>query len=254
MRIVNGEYAAQVELSTPTTSGFLLLAAEAGRWLGPIPWGRRSRRRVLDQLAPLCRRLAERDDVAEATVFTAALRPPGEGAPLLRRAGVRPARYDVVVLLRTETVDALAAVRDDPACKELVAVLEGSTQHVRLTAASSPARIADVDHDANHWFLFNYFHCPDSETVFDVWKYTAGWFQRETALLNSVPMRPLPTEPQDYTLVNHASWPTLRAFLPALLFRRTFRTFVLANFAANGIAAQPIIYRRYANAPGSALG
>ncbi|GAA2417322.1 hypothetical protein GCM10010404_89820 [Nonomuraea africana] len=28
------------------------------------------------------------------------------------------------------------------------------------------------------------------------------------------------------------------------LFRPTFRTFVLANFKANGVAAQPIIYRR----------
>jgi hypothetical protein len=50
--------------------------------------------------------------------------------------------------------------------------------------------------------------------------------------------------PTDYSVVNHASWPTLRTFLPKLLFRRTFRSFVLANFKANGVAAQPIIYRR----------
>ncbi len=35
-----------------------------------------------------------------------------------------------------------------------------------------------------------------------------------------------------------------RAFLPGLLFRPTFRSFVLANFKANGVAAQPITYRR----------
>lgn len=29
-------------------------------------------------------------------------------------------------------------------------------------------------------------------------------------------------------------------------FRRTFRSFVLANFKANDVAAQPIIYRRTA--------
>ncbi|GLX08741.1 hypothetical protein Misp03_56670 [Microbispora sp. NBRC 16548] len=36
----------------------------------------------------------------------------------------------------------------------------------------------------------------------------------------------------------------LSTFLPGLLFRPTFRSFVLADLAANGIAAQPIIYRR----------
>jgi hypothetical protein len=51
-------------------------------------------------------------------------------------------------------------------------------------------------------------------------------------------------EPADYGLINHASWPTLRTFLPSLMFRPTFRSFVLANFKTNGVAAQPIIYRR----------
>ncbi|MGW0177810.1 hypothetical protein ACWDU1_00435, partial [Nocardia sp. NPDC003345] len=88
-------------------------------------------------------------------------------------------------------------------------------------------------------------HCADRRTVLDVWEYTAGWFQRKTALPNSVPMRPLPGEPEDYTLINHASWQSLRAFLPGLVLRPSFRSFVLANFAANGIAAQPIIYRRH---------
>ncbi|MGW4793288.1 hypothetical protein ACWEPC_12860 [Nonomuraea sp. NPDC004297] len=45
-------------------------------------------------------------------------------------------------------------------------------------------------------------------------------------------------------VINHASRPNLRTFLPGLIFRPTFRSFVPANFAANGIAAQPIIYRR----------
>ncbi|MDP4511231.1 hypothetical protein [Nonomuraea turcica] len=57
-------------------------------------------------------------------------------------------------------------------------------------------------------------------------------------------MQPLEDEPADYGLVNHASWPNWRTFLPSLIFRPTFRRFVLTNFKANGIAAQPIIYRR----------
>ncbi|WP_406276218.1 hypothetical protein OH799_04905 [Nocardia sp. NBC_00881] len=244
MKIINDERAVMVRLTSPTDNGFLMLGAEIGRWAGPLPLPAPTRRRVLARIGPLCRQLARRDDVVEATAFHAALRPPGEGARLLRRAGVRPARYDVVVLIRTTTVDDLAALRVDPTYRDLVALLESSARHVHLTSASSPARIADVDHSADHWFLFNYFHCRDWQTVFDVWHYTAGWFQRKTALPDSVPMQPLPGEPDDYTLINHASWPTLRTFLPSLLFRPTFRTFVLANFAANDIAAQPTIYRR----------
>ncbi|MFC4124680.1 hypothetical protein [Nocardia rhizosphaerae] len=248
MEIVNGHQAATVHLTTQTDNGFLLVAAEIGGWAGPFPLLSRARDRALAAAGPLCARLADRADVIEATAFRAALRPPGEGARLLRRAGVRPARYDIVVLIRTTTVGDLEAVRTDPAYRELLALLERAAEHIHHIAASSPARIADVDHRPDAWFLFNYFHCQDNQTVFDVWHYTAGWFQRKTALPNSVPMQPLPTESGDYTLVNHASWPTLRAFLPSLLFRPTFRSFVLRNFAANDIAAQPIIYRRM---PGS---
>ncbi|WP_459545851.1 hypothetical protein [Nocardia sp. X0981] len=243
MKIIRDHLAVEARLTGPTDNGFLLLAAETGRWAGPFPLPTRVRGHISSRLGLLCTRLGNRADVLEATAFRAALRPPGEGGALLRRAGVRPARYDLVVLVRTRTVADLAGVRADPAWQELVALLTGKARHVHRIAASSPARIADVDHDPAHWFLFNYFHCADQDTVFAVWRYTAGWFQRKTALPDSVPMRPLPGEPGDYTLVNHASWPTVRAFLPSLLLRPSFRAFVLANFAANDIAAQPIIYR-----------
>ncbi|WP_051133136.1 hypothetical protein [Nocardia paucivorans] len=243
MKIVNDRLAVPARLTTPTDNGFLLLAAESGRWVGPFSLPARSRRHVSSRLGLLCARLGNRADVVEAAAFRAALRPPGEGGGLLRRAGVRPARYDIVVLVRTRTVADLDVVRADPAWSELVELLTDTARHVHRIAASSPVRIADVNHDPSNWFLFNYFHCADRDTVLEVWRYTAGWFQRKTALPDSVPMRPLPGEPDDHTLINHASWPTVRAFLPSLLFRPSFRTFVLANFAANDIAAQPIIYR-----------
>ena len=48
----------------------------------------------------------------------------------------------------------------------------------------------------------------------------------------------------DTGIISRASWPSFLAFLPSLILRRSFRSFVLANFAANRIAAQPILYRR----------
>ncbi|WP_459548596.1 hypothetical protein [Nocardia sp. X0981] len=244
MQIVNDHLAIKAKLSTPTDSGFLLMAAEIGGWLGPIARPSKSRRELVRQLRHLCERLCHRHDVVEATTFRAALRPPGEGEELLRRAGVAPARYDVAVLVRTTDTDQIAAVRADETWREIVSLVETQSRHTFTTATFSPARIADVDHDPDSWFLFNYFHCKDVAVNYDAWEYTAGWFQRNTKLPDSVPMQPLQGEPHDYSIINHASWPTLRTFLPSLLFHPHFRSFVLANFERNDIAAQPIIYRR----------
>lgn len=243
--LVNDEQAVKVRLVEPVTHGFLVIAAQVGRWNGPFAGASRSRSRALTRLADLCGRLSERADVVEAVTFRGVLRPPGEGSALLRRAGIRPARYDVVVLVRTAEVDDVASVRTDASYAALTRVINESASHTYEFAGENAARIADVDHGSDDRFLFNYFYCADLATVRDVWEYTAGWFQQHTALPNSTLMRPLDGEPADYSVVNHASWPALRTFLPSLLFRPSFRSFVLANFKANGVAAQPIIYRRY---------
>ncbi|MFV8053458.1 hypothetical protein [Mycobacterium sp. 48b] len=246
MKLVNDRLAVPVQLIQPTDDGFLILAAEAGRWGGPFALPSRTRRRLARTLERAAAKLTHRHDVAEAVVFRGALRPPGEGGALLARAGVRPARYDLVVLIRTAGVGAIADIRADDVYRCMVSEIHQSARHSYLMAAGNAARIADVDHTSDRWFLFNYFHCDSAETVYATWEYTAGWFQRHTALPDSTLLAPRPGEPTDYRVVNHASWPTLRAFLPSLLFRRTFRSFVLANFIANDVAAQPIIYRRTA--------
>jgi hypothetical protein len=56
-------------------------------------------------------------------------------------------------------------------------------------------------------------------------------------------MAPLDGERTEYGIINHASWPHWRTFLPQLILRPSFRRFVLGTFAANNIAAQPILYR-----------
>jgi hypothetical protein len=43
--------------------------------------------------------------------------------------------------------------------------------------------------------------------------------------------------------MNHCRWDRLRDLMPSLIFKRSFRTYVLANFAANRVAAMPILYR-----------
>ncbi|MEE1939575.1 hypothetical protein V1L54_09120 [Streptomyces sp. TRM 70361] len=244
MELVNDHLAVEARLVPPGDSGYLLLAAEVGTWCGPLPLPSRTRRSLLGRLTAAAGRLAARGGVEEVTVFRAVLRPPGEGTGLLRRRGVRPARYDVAVLVRTTGPGAAAALREEAGDGELGAALAAAARRVHRVAARVAARIDDVDHRPDHRFLFNYFHAEDTGTLLRVWRYTAGWFQAATGLSDSVLLRPLDGEPADYGVINHASWPALRSFLPALVLRPDFRRFVLANFRANGVAAQPVVYRR----------
>ncbi|MCX2930939.1 hypothetical protein ORI20_11665 [Mycobacterium sp. CVI_P3] len=47
----------------------------------------------------------------------------------------------------------------------------------------------------------------------------------------------------DNTVINHCRWDKLRNILPSLVFKPSFRRYVLANFEANNTAAIPILYR-----------
>lgn len=60
---------------------------------------------------------------------------------------------------------------------------------------------------------------------------------------NSTVLRPVRSSDAGYTLINHCRWDRLRDVLPSLLFKRSFRTYVLAHFEANDTAPMPILYR-----------
>ncbi|SFP08571.1 hypothetical protein SAMN05421810_101910 [Amycolatopsis arida] len=244
MKIVNDRLAVKASLREPNHNGYLLLAGEVGRWRGLFPVATRTTKRIATQLSTLAAGLTARDDVEEATVFRAVLRAPGEGSEILDQRGRRHARYDIVVLIRTTSPDSAGGLRDDPGYQKLAETLRREARHTHQIVARNAARIDDVDPTQDHAFLFNYFYADDNDVLLDVWEYTAGWFQTKTDLPNSILMRPLDGEPADYGIINYASWPGLRTFLPSLVFRPSFRSFVLANFKANGVAAQPIIYRR----------
>jgi len=76
-----------------------------------------------------------------------------------------------------------------------------------------------------------------------VWEYTAGWFGQETGLDNSTVLLPRDGERSEYNIMNHYRWDRLLDVMPSLLFKRSFRDYVLANFEANNVAAMPILYR-----------
>jgi hypothetical protein len=246
MRIVGAEHGiAKVQLGEPTSNGYVLLAAEVERRLPLLPRSAR-KRSLLAQIKHLAHELTRSAQVLEATVFDALIFAPGQGKTLLRKAvadgALTPARFDVVILVRTATPSAAGELLEDPRYVALKDVLSGTANRTYEVAADNVRRIDEVAHQRGV-FLFNYFFAQDASQLVPVWEYTAGWFMAKTHLRDSTVLRPLAGQPTQYGIINHASWPNLRRFLPHLIFRRTFKTYVLANFEANGIAAQPIIYR-----------
>lgn len=251
MRIVNEHLnPAPAELEAPSSAGYLLLAAEVDRRPMFLP-GSRSKRRMLAEVTALARQLPAATDghVVRATVFRGfAHLVFGENHRLLRRAVAagrltRPARYDVVVLVETVTPEAAAALREHPAYTRLARRARHAARRTYELAAGNPRSMGDVDATRPGVFLFNFFYADDERELVPVWEYTAGWWHVNTGLDNSRVLAPLDGEPREYGIVNHCRWDRLRDVAPRMVFRRSFRRFVLANFAANGISAQPTLYR-----------
>jgi hypothetical protein len=234
-----------VELEEPSTAGYLMLAATVDN-RPPILPGSRGKRRLFDDLRAAVADLRQVAGVSEVDVFDAVLVAPGMGDELLRRrsVAVTPARFDVVVLVRTVDPGSAAALRADAAYRRLAARVSGAASRTHEVATRNARRIADVDHGRRAVFLFNFFYADDPQVLVPVWQYTARWFVDNTALTDSTVLEPLAGEPSDYGIINHASWPNFRTFLPHLVLRPSFRRFVLATFAANDVAAQPLLFRR----------
>jgi hypothetical protein len=245
MQLVNDRLAVKARMLPPNHNGYLLLAAEVD-WRGPFRRPSPAKRQLLADAKARYVDLAKRPDVLEATLFRAVLVAPGEGSALIkaRASKVHHARYDVVILIRTSSIEAAQKLREDPQYAALAAAVRQSASYTVELIARNAVRLGDVDHRPNHVFFFNYFYADDNAELLPVFEYTAGWFQAKTGLSNSTLLQPLEGETSDNGIINHASWPSFGAFLPSLLFRPSFRSFVLANFAANNIAAQPILYRR----------
>jgi hypothetical protein len=179
--------------------------------------------------------LRELPGVREATVFAEILRPPGQPRP---GQGI-VAAFDLVLLVETESPDRAREVADLPALRT------GSPGETAVIAGSNARMIGPVDHRRAGVFLFNFFSGPDPESTLEAWRHTAGWFQVETGLDNSTVILPDQQSDSPFTIVNHCRWDGLAQVLPALLFKRSFRRFVLARFAAAGVVPRPILYRMH---------
>jgi hypothetical protein len=238
------EEPARARLIQPAGSGYVLLAAEVDAH-PPFLWPSRTKRHLLEECVRWCEGVAQQPGVLEAVTFRAILVPPlGEPGFLRRRRDqFHRARYDLVLLVETDSVARAEALFESTSFRLLEAHMRNEAHHVYVVAASNAKRIGAVDHQRNGVFLFNYFYADSLAQNLAVWEYTAGWFQKETGLDNSTVLTPTQPDLSQYTLINHCRWDGLADVLPSLVFKRSFRDFVLAHFDANDTAPMPILYK-----------
>lgn len=234
----------EVTLMEPVQSGYLMLALEVDH-RPPIGFFIQSRRktRLLKDLKVLARTLLSNSDVLDASVFKALIVPPGRGAFLKERLHVEVARFDVVMLIEFTSLEVAQGFKDTSKWKEAVASAKQNAQKSVNIVASNTRHIGPVDHTRDGVFLFNYFYADRLDLNLKVWNYTAGWFQDQTGLDNSTVLLPQDASKLPYTIINHCRWDRLRDILPAILFNRSFKPFVLDNFEQNNTAAIPILYK-----------
>ena len=235
---------AKARLIQPAGSGYVFLAAEIDPH-PPFLWASRTKRALLADVAGWCGRIAREPGVREAVTFRAILVPPiGEAGFLRRRANqFHRARFDLALLVETDSVEHAEALRTSAQFRVLEAHVREDAGHVYVATARNVKRIGAVDHGRDGVFLFNYFYADSPAQNLAVWEYTAGWFQRETGLDNSTVLMPTQADLSEYTLINHCRWDALMDVLPSLVFKRSFRDFVLAHFDANDTAPMPILYK-----------
>ncbi len=235
----------RVQLIEPTTLGYLHLAAEVQPRLPVLPTSRR-KQAFLARLKQLARPLAQVDTVQRVTVYDAIGMPPLERLPGVReRTGtIRVARFDVAVLVETDSPAAALDVQRTPAYAALLEALRAPARQVHVLLGRNAKRVGDVDKTRPGTFLFNHFVASDLALALVLWDYLAGWYAVETGLDNSTLLVPAEGVASDYVLINHARWdaPPLWVFLQQVL-KPSFRRFVLANLAANDVIAMPVLYR-----------
>ena len=235
-----------VTLMPPTTLGYVHLAAEVRPPARPGPVTRTPRRKaeLIGGLKVLAGQLEQAAMVEKVTVYRATVLAPPSGYVRRHRDTVRPARFDVVVLVETTSPEAARQVQATPPYQALQDLLAGQARRLHVIAARNAKRVGDVDKTRPGTFLFNYFVGDDPQVVLALWDYLAGWYQAETGMDNSTLLAPLEDQPSDYVVINHARWDgSLLGFTARQFSKRSFRSYMLANLDAHNVGAMPILYR-----------
>jgi hypothetical protein len=137
----------KAQLVEPKGSGYLFLAAEIDAH-PPFLWNSRTKRRLIEDCVGSSARIAREPGVLEAVTFEALLVAPiGEAAFLRRRRDeVHRARFDLAVLIETDSVDTAQALHRSPLFRALETHVRDEAGHVYVVTAGNVKRIGAVDH------------------------------------------------------------------------------------------------------------
>lgn len=250
MKIVNAHLAHSIKeqgmLKPPNAFGYIAIAAEVER-PGLFSSNSSSKKALLSKLKSLCKEFnSSSARINRADVFDAFIIPPGtkEGRNLIKEKNynVHLAAFDIVILFECKSIEDALVVKKSQEIKTILDLIKTKSTHTHFMTYKNAKRIDEVSKESDGVFLFNFFYSEDTQTLLDVWEYTAGWWTEKANLTNSIPLQPVEADAQ-YNLINHCRWDRLSDVLPSLLFKPSMQNFVLKNFTENSIVAMPILYR-----------
>lgn len=245
LKIVNAHLKfPKVHLFPPNKSGYLLLALEVDN-KGPLFLTEsKKKKQLLKKAKELLKAIEGIDYVSETVLFKARFFPPGQGGFIKKRVDqVHIAKYDVVILIETDEYLDLDKLKQEVDVIQLENLASDNSTHLHMATAKNIRKMGDVDHDKQGVFLFNFFYADNVDQNLKIWEYTAGWFEDQTGLNNSTLLRTQENDDRLYSVINHCRWDKLSDVLPSLIFKPTFKSYVLANFEANNTAPIPILYK-----------
>ena len=235
----------QVSLIEPLKSGFILIAAEVDKKTSF--WGEsNAKKSLIKKIKTLALVMQSNENVLEFTLFKASLFPPGRSGEYLKKLNMANkihTQYDVVLLIELSSVEKIAEIKNSEVFASIMDTFESLSTYHFIFGAKNLRRIGNVNHKKNGVFLFNFFVAKNKAQNLGIWEYTAGWFQDQTNLTNSTLFDSVDSAEDTYSVINHCRWNAFFDILPSLIFKKTFKTYVLDNFEANEVAAIPILYK-----------
>lgn len=235
----------KVSLVIPSTSNYIHIAAEIDEILTPFFFTTSSRKKkLIAQCKNWCEELEKISGIIEICLFKATIIPPGLGEYVKENSSeIHIARFDFAILIEAHSEKVCTELKNNEIYKKMLVQIKEIASYTNIMSAYNIRRINNVDHKKQGVFLFNYFSAESRQQNLMVWEYTAGWFEKETELDNSTLLFPLEEESAKYSIINHCRWDKYMDILPSLIFKKTFRKYVLDNFYANNVGAQPILYK-----------
>lgn len=227
---------ARPEAGPQTGLGYIHVAAETD------PEGRPA---LEARLPDAVERVRHEEHVVGVSVLRALTIPPFD-TPYLREHAdaVRPARFDLVVLVEAVSPEAAQSLRRGPAVGGLVDLLAGCARQQHVMVARNAWRGPDTVDAGEHVYFFQYFVGDDPAVTLALWEHVAAWYQVELGLYHSTLLAPLDREPSDYHAVNRVR---LKGGLPRFLERELaaqgYSEYLIANLEANHVGAMPVPYR-----------